>query len=160
MNISKRPSLDRTKIIASEDIAGTVFYKVTPELLNEYMDEPDLNLYVKQELIDRGFAAIDIKKLYGSAEIDGDLYICVTDYNDIEVDGNLVDPEEALEEYSVDQLQQYIQPATLDILHSNITEYEVDFEDLVDSTIGLLESGHSLRSVFSAYQDIIVGEDY
>lgn len=160
MNISKTPSLDRTKIIASENVTGTIFYEVTPELLEEYTDEDAVNLYVREALRSREFDAINMKKLFGSQIVNGNLYICVTDYNDIEVDGALVDPEDALEEYSIDQLQQYIEPATLKVLHDYVTEYEIDFGDLAQATIDLLEGGYSLRSVFSDYQDIIPGDEY
>ncbi len=114
--------------------SGTTFYSASADDIIEAYGDVTLNVWVRKAFIERGLDAIDYdSNLFGSKVIDDVLYICVTDGQDIEVDGELVNPEEALEIYTPDELSKYIRPATKEVIRRYITEYEIiipDFETL------------------------------
>ena len=120
-----------------EDI-GTHFYSATYDQVKDVLDTHDTNLFVLYAFENDGWDAIDIRKLFGSSIIDDTLYICVTDGKDIYVQGKRVDPEAALSEFDVTELQDYIEPAN----------------DIESIAINMLEDGISLNRLIENYNDL------
>ena len=101
-----------------------------------------------------GWDALDFKhNLFGSEIIDDVLYICKTDGYEIQINGEDVEPEFALEDYSVEELSAYIDDADDDIITNSITTYELKPIDLDEVSLRLLELGNSFIDVVKAAQD-------
>lgn len=133
---------------------GTTFYSATVDDIIDAYGDVTLNAWIRQAFVDRGLDAIDYDhNLYGSAIIDDVLYICVTDGYDIEVNGEEVDPEEALSEYTPEDLSDYIKPATAEIIRRNITEYELITPDFESWAIDLLRDGYSFSKLVTDYME-------
>ena len=133
---------------------GTIYYKTTVEEIIDTLKDQEANPWLIAAFQNDGYDAIDFKhNLYGSAVLDDGLYICVTDGHDIEVNGEEVDPEDALEDYSVDELSKYIQPATPDIIKRWITPDEIKKPWLDKWAPELLNSGHSFIELAEAAKE-------
>ena len=97
--------------------SGTTFYKMTRKQFEDAFEKE--NLWI-QEIIKRSKDFDCLVDMFGSEEIDGDYYICVTDGREIEVNGEMVDPETALQEYSLSDLSGYIKDATKKVILDSI----------------------------------------
>ena len=138
---------------AVEDVveAKTTYYRVTVKDLLDYFK--DKNVWMWAAFDNEGFDCLDIKSLYGSAIIGDTLFLCETNGVEIEVDGEQVDPETALEDYSISALSKYIKDVTDKAIEKNIDEYVIkgfkydkwapdlikkyDFTDMVDDYLEL-----------------------
>lgn len=147
-------------ITAAIDDTGTTFYKVTvADLVNHYKES---NNIVTSAIIDMyEFDVFDLDRMYGSAIIDDTLYLCVTDNKDIIVDGEAVDPEHALEEYDIEDLEDYIEPATDEVLNRYASYYEFDPSkiDIDEVAAELLNGGHHLTQIIEDMTDIDLLDD-
>lgn len=143
-----------TAAIKSAKNVGTTFYSVTADDIIEAYGDSTLNVWIRQAFVERGLDAIDYdNNLYGSKVIDDVLYICDTDGRDIEVNGNPTDPEDALDEYVVDELSEYIEPASAEIIRRYITEYELKDPDFEGWAIDLLRDGYDFSKLVTDYMD-------
>lgn len=134
--------------------SGTTFYSASADDIIEAYGDVTLNVWVRKAFIERGLEAIDYdRNLFGSKVIDDVLYICVTDGQDIEVDGELVNPEEALEIYTPYELSEYIRPASKDIISRYITEYEIIIPDFDNWAIDLLNDVYDFSKLVKDYQE-------
>lgn len=135
-----------SEIFSASDI-GTTFYKISPEDVDRVFNKKDTNMILKEAFKTYGWEALDIDRMWGSI-IDGDyLYLCVTDGYDIEVNGEEVDPESALEMYGVDACSDYVQDGNEDIISSHITEYEIGDVDIDEIALSLLQSGYHFSTI-------------
>lgn len=120
---------------------GTVWYKASYIKIKNALGDaiPDVNPWISIYFDRENFKSIDFNhNLWGSFVEGDDLYICVTDGYDIEINGEMVDPEQAYELYGLKALSDYIQPATDQIITSKITDDEmfaVPFDDLIDDVL-------------------------
>ena len=134
--------------------AGTTFYAVPKSNLEQAFDKDDVNVWLKAEIEADGFDAIDFdNNLFGSKVIGDTLYICVTDGRDIIIDGKAVDPEEALDEYTPEQLSDFTSIATDKLIRRYITEYEVYTPDFDDMAVDLLRAGTSFERLADDYEE-------
>ena len=139
-------------------IQGTTYYKITlEEAIDAYKDE---NSIVFGALTLYGWEAIDVHRyLIGSDIVDDVLYLCVTDGIDIEIDDDwsetgLIDPEEALAAVGPEVLQNYIEPATSEVILKHLTPYDLaDNIDLDEIALRLLEDGYTFNTIVSAATD-------
>lgn len=97
--------------------------------------------------------------MFGSAVFEENnedvIYICVTDGYEIEVDGEMVDPEEALENYAPIYLENHIQDANDDVIMRNITPYELADFDESSVARGILRTYDvSFKKVVSDFEEI------
>lgn len=145
------------KIYAAESDkrgSGTAFYSVTEDELKDYYSDEDTNVWMQALIKDKGFDAIDFdNNLFGSKIIDDVLYICVTDGRHITVDGKSIDPEEALDKYSVSELDGFISHGTDKLIHRYITEYEVYTPDFDKYAIELLRDHVPFDRLVSDYEE-------
>lgn len=140
------------KIVAAEGI-GTTYYKAT---IDDVVDaiRDDSNLFVYYAMLALGFESIDLDhNLFGSY-IDGNtIYLCDTDGEDIEVNGQMFDPEDAMEELGPEALESYIQDATPEIIRRFITPYELKF-DIDEGAYWLMKDGFGFTEIVKAYEDL------
>ncbi len=150
----KRQIKSSIAIQAAVDSTGTTFYEVTDEMLQDFYRD-DKNIVLTYLVRNEGLDAFDtVETAIGSAMIDGVLYVCVTDGAEIDVNGELVDPEYALDEYSIEELSDYIVPADAEVLKRFVSQYELRPVDLDDIAIELLNAGHSFSTIVQDAADL------
>jgi hypothetical protein len=137
------------KIIgAKRRMTGTTFYEIEPDVFLAAIldaDDGDINIWHKYLAKTQGLESLDIDHMYGSRilkDADGDdaLYFCETDGEDIEVDGKQVDPEDALDDYSLEALDDYLEgTAQGQVLHL-INDSDFKTPDFDKEIVDALES--------------------
>lgn len=131
------------KITAAESSGhstGTTYYSATLDKIIKAYEGYNKNIWVWNAFKRYGFYAIDFDhNLYGSAVVDDTLYICVTNGQDIEVNGEYIDPEDAFDKYTPEDLADYIKPATDKIIERYITEIEIEEPDFTKEAYYILE---------------------
>lgn len=133
--------------------SGTIFYKAEFQTVKDVLSK--VNVWIDYALRGEGFDAIDFKRgMFGSAVIDNILYICQTDGQELNINGTLVDPEEALEKCNIEDLADYIEDATDDIIKSNITEYEIQFNNITALALDMLNDGYEFKEIYEAAEEI------
>ena len=144
-------------IQAEEEIRKpTVFYKTNVDEIIEVLKDNDENVWLIAAFENDGLDAIDFKHNMWGSYVDGsELYICVTDGHEIEVDGKMVDPEFALEDYGVEAVSPYIEDATPDIILERIGVDEINPPYFDGWAADLLEGGHSFVELMEAADDFI-----
>lgn len=147
--------LRRAKIYADTEIKdpidpGTVFYHITEDQLSACADRSDNAIF--QYMVDTyGLDAINTESnLYGSRIIDGDLYLCETDDKYIQVHGERVNPEHALDYFSVDELSDYIEEVDDEKLDKLLDGRELVEFDLDDVAEKMFQEGYSLEDITKA----------
>lgn len=139
-------------IKAAATPGGTVWYEAEFEQVRDALKEENLILY--GAFLTNGFdciSNIDIN-LPGSY-VHGDyLYICETDGQLINVNGNQVDPESAMEEYEPEVLSAYIVPADDKIIRQKLTEYEITNYDIDEVADALFEEGYTFTTILADYE--------
>lgn len=158
MNITKKmpnKSAPSVKINAASEM-GTVYYKTNAEQIIDVLKDNTANAWLIAAFQNDGLDAIDFKHhLYGSYVEGDDLYICVTDGYEIDVNGEEVDPESAFEDYTSKELAAYIQPATPEIILERITEYEIKPPFFDGWAADLLEGGYTFVQLMDDAQEFI-----
>lgn len=151
MKIVKRPIT-----AAAKADQRTVWYEADLDMVRNALRAENLILYGALET--NGFDAIkDIDlNIPGSYIDDGTdrIYICVTDGSQVIVDGEEVDPDDAMEEYGPEELEGYILPATKQIIINKLTSYEINHYDLDSVVRDLMNNSHSFLEIYEAYQDL------
>ena len=133
----------------------TTFYKITlDDVIKSFESD---NLWFLAAVKYDGFDAFDMDVLIGSKVVDGVLYYCDTNGVDIEVNGEMVDPEEALEKYSIDDLASYIKDASVRYIKNNLDDRALrefkpsDYNNWADK---LMNDGYKFTELADAYSDI------
>lgn len=149
--------------IKAAAIQGTVFYKITERELKDYYSDQLDNEVLRYLVLTYGFETFDIDKLYGSYfDPNTDtLYLCITDGAYIQVGDNTeVNPEEAFDDYSEEELASYIQPVNDEVFPRYLSGYEVNLPDSLETiAIGLLEDGVSFTDVVKGMYDLDMLDD-
>lgn len=149
-SISTTQQVEGVRIAASSDY-GTKFYAASlDQILNVLNNDEHSNVWVKYVLTKQGLSALDMKEhFYGSAVFGDTLYICKTDGKDILVDGKHINPEEAFDKYDPEDLTDYIEDASDEVISDSITHYELKFNDVDGIAKEMLDSGHSIVEMFN-----------
>ena len=158
MKISKK----FTEVFAESSVnsSGTTFYRVTlDQLADAFAQDNDPNLWMIYAIREFGFNAIKIKDIWGSGLIDDTLYLCKTNGQLLIIKGVEVDPESALEEVSLEDLSEYIEDSTPEIIRKMITDDEFNFQDIDDLALKMLEDGHSFLEIAKAAQEVYLLDD-
>lgn len=118
---------------AAVGVEGTTFYRIPLEAIVDYYSKSsDISrIMILGALETYGWNAFNIKSLYGSIVDEDVLYLCITDLDTISVNGEQVDPEDALTSgrYDIDDLSSYIEDGNDDIISKYLTEYELDADN-------------------------------
>lgn len=143
-------------ITAAEMGQRTVWYEADLDMVRNALREENLILYGAIQT--HGFDAIkDIDmNIPGSYidDVEDRIYICVTDGSQVVVDGEEVDPDEAMEEYGPEALEGYILPATNQMIVNKLTSYEINNYDLDLVAQDLMDESYSFIDIYEAYKDI------
>lgn len=137
---------------------GTTFYRITLDKLKSVLGKD--NIWIDALIEKDGFDCLP-KRLYGSKEIGDTFFLCVTDGEDIEVKGEMVDPESALDEYSLSDLSDYIKDATDKIIKDNIDpeEFEFNEREINDLAYDMIRKGTRFTDMYDAYAEIMPNVD-
>lgn len=147
-------------VMQASSVLGTSYYKISLEDIIKSIDSNRVNLFLKYAMNMYGLSAINLDTLFGSKIIDNTLYLCVTNGQDIEVNGDLVDPENALENYTLEDLDTYISEASDRCILSHITIYELKLDifkeegTLSELIINMLESGEKFQNIVKDYENL------
>lgn len=150
MKIRKYIKADSTDTQIATKISenGTIFYRIPLQDVIKYYDNPKRNIWVWKSFVEEGWNCINFdNSLFGSAVDGSDLYLCVTDGMEIDVDGNAVDPEQALEEYDLDELSDYILPGNDGIIRRYITDSEIKTPKFDKWASDLIDDGYDFTSL-------------
>lgn len=152
MKVTKR----NRSITAAEIDQPTAWYEADLDMVRNALLEENLILYGAIQT--HGFDAIkDIDMNIPGSYIDDAtdrIYICVTDGSQVIVDGEEVDPDDAMEEYGPEAMQEYIFPATNQMIVSKLTSYEINNYDLDLVAQDLMDESYSFIDIYEAYKDI------
>jgi len=135
---------------------GTTFYIITEDALKSVY-ENDSNIVMKYLVNEGGFNAFDLSHLYGSEMIGDDFVLCVTDGYGINILGEEVDPELALEDFGFNTLYEagYVVEADDTIIKRYLSKYEISPSvDIDDAAIELLNAGHHLYQIVEDAQEL------
>lgn len=150
----RRTKPEGSYIRAAASPGGTIWYEAEFEQVRDALKEENLILY--GAFLTNGFdciSNIDIN-LPGSY-VQGDyLYICESDGELININGEQVDPESAMEEYGPEMLSAYIVPADDKIIRQKLTDYEITDYDIDDVADALFEEGYTFTSILTDYEKI------
>ncbi len=134
---------------------GTTYYRVTLNDIESVMqDSTDANIWILKSFQELGWDAIDFEhNLFGSQVIDDVLYICNTDGRDIDVGGEKVDPEIALDDYNLSELSDYIEDADDETILKYITSYEIKTPKFNNWAAELLKAGYKFTDLVTDAQE-------
>lgn len=149
----QRDKIESVTITAAERFSTTFYVASLDDVINALRDK-DANVWLINELEDRGFEAIDFSKIPGSAVIDNNVVICDTDGYAIQIGEDEVDPETAVEDYGLEALSAYVQEATPDVINRFITAYELVIKNVEASAISALEKGISFAKLYEGYSEL------
>lgn len=141
--------------IKSAEEPGSIWYKITREDLLNNMLWKD-NVWISERLkyypLDD---AINIEDLDGSYATEDTLYFLVTDYSPIIIDGEEIEPEEALEEYSLKDIENYINDNPPKDIIQRITDSDISWAGIdIDTFAKDLLDIESFSKVVEDAQDI------
>lgn len=152
-------SKSNSQTVTGATTPGTIYYKTNLKQVLDVLKDK-LNIFCWKSLEDYGFGCIDFDvDLFGSYVDGDDLYICKTDGEDITVNGELVDPEAAMDNFYIDDLTPYIRPATPDVIETYITPYEVSIPDINQAAKDLLDDNYSFSDLVDAYNELNISQD-
>lgn len=133
---------------------GTTYYEASIDQVKEVLKEKNIVLYGAIET--EGFDSIwdlDIH-LPGSYVQDDKIYLCGTDGEYINVDGEAVDPETAMEEFGPEMLTAYIQPADDEIISHKLTSYEITNFDMNEVAEQLMSEKYTFFEIYEAFREL------
>lgn len=134
--------------------SGTTYYVCEREEVLNALDQNKSNIILREMIRLYGLRCLNTaSSLFGSIVVGDTLYLCVTDGRDININGDFVDPEKALLDYTIEELSRYIQPATNQIIQRYITGYELKPFRVDDVAKRMLEH-YSFTALASAAVDI------
>ena len=149
----QRRNHSNTAINAAIESGTTYYVCKRSEVLNA-LDQNKSNIILREMIRLYGLRCLNTDSaLFGSIVDSGVLYLCVTDGREINVNGESVDPEKALLDYPIEELSEYIQPATNQIIQRYVTGYELKPFNLDDVAKLMLEN-YSFTAIASAAADI------
>ena len=134
--------------ITAAESPGTVFYQITEDELQSYYENTK-NIVLRYLVNELGFEAFELNNMWGSYldPSTNTMYYCSTDGYPITIDGNEVEAEDAIEEYGIDAISDYIKEGTDAEIHRFFTEYELAPPDLDDVVYSLLGTGYSFVQI-------------
>lgn len=148
-----RRKIYSTEIKPAED-SGTTYYRVTEDQLLDYA-ENSRNVVFRYLIEKYSFDALDLEsKMFGSRLIDNVLYICDTDKQKIQVDGEFVDPERAIDNYDLDDLEAYIQDSNEHVLERFVDGRELKHVNVDHIFSDLLDQGYHTDEILKSIKDL------
>lgn len=148
-------NIKRKNILGADDKKAPVFRMITPDAFIDAFVESSNNVWLAAYVKDKVFDVLDLERnLFGSRIIDGILYYCEKNMDKIEVDGKTIDAEDALDEYSIEDLSLYIDvenPMSPEDILSTFTYYEMYPIDWDEYAEDLIKDNSFYKVVSDAY---------
>lgn len=148
-------NIKRTNISGAETKKIPIFLMITPDAFIDAFKESSNNVWLAAYIEDQVFDVLDLERnLFGSKVIDGILYYCEHNLDEIEINGEAIDAEDALDNYSVEELSSYIDvenPMSADEILSTFTYYEMYPIDWDDYAEDLIKENSFIKVVSDAY---------
>lgn len=139
----------------------TTYYKVKIEDAKRFFKTDGANLILQKAFELFNWDIFDMEHtMFGSRVIDNVLYICSTDGEPLYIDHEEVDPEYALDRFAwdIDLLDDYIRPATAEVVRMHLSEYELNIDFIIDEldtiAMDLLKHGEHFADVAIAAKDL------
>lgn len=152
----KKFTVKSSKNIFAEEDIGTTYYTTDVNQILDFLKDEDSNIWLIGAFELDGLDALNLENnLFGSKIIGDILYICVTDGSDININGNMVDPESALDDYDVEELSAYIRPADDEVLRRWITTSEIYEPDMDKIAPILMGEGYYFIDLMEAAKEFI-----
>lgn len=133
---------------------ATVIYEVSLKDVKDYYED---TLFMSYLINEDGFNAFDIEDNLPGSLVEGDiLYLLVTDYNPVVVNGEEIEYIEDILDFSIEDLRnsELIEPATDDVIKRYLSSYELapfDF-DMVATDL-VQTDGYTFTEVLRAAND-------
>lgn len=148
-------NIKRKNILGADGKKAPVFRMITPDAFIDAFVESSNNIWLAAYVKDKVFDVLDLERnLFGSKIIDGILYYCEKNMDKIEIDGKTIDAEDALDEYSIEDLSMYIDvenPMSPDDILSTFTYYEMYPIDWDEYAKDLIKDNSFYKVVSDAY---------
>lgn len=148
-------NIKRKNILGADDKKSPVFRMITPDAFIDAFIESSNNVWLAAYVKDKVFDVLDLERnLFGSKIIDGILYYCEKNMDKIEVDGKTIDAEDALDEYSIEDLSLYIDvenPMSPEDILSTFNYYEMYPIDWDEYAEDLIKDNSFYKVVSDAY---------
>ena len=148
-------NIKRTNISGPETKKIPIFRMITPDAFIDAFKESSNNVWLAAYIEDQVFDVLDLERnLFGSKVIDGILYYCEHNLDEIEINGEVIDVEDALDNYSVEELSNYIDvenPMSADEILSTFIYYEMYPIDWNDYAEDLIKENSFIKVVSDAY---------
>lgn len=147
----------------SEDVSGTTFYVIPAEKLVKALDKSkrNLNKFFIDIIRYTDLTCLNIDDLYGSQidEVNNVLYLCISNGQPIQVNGEEVDPFEALDKYTIEDLSQYTKQPDDKVILDHISIYELNPDvfdsDTIDTIVEQnLEKGVHFKDIVDDYDEL------
>lgn len=137
-------------------MAGTQFYRITTQMLVNNSPYYKDNCWAVEMLeslpLDR---VLKVESLWGSKVIDDVLYFCKTDGEELEIGGEFVDPEDALETFNLSALSKYIVDKVPKEIYREITDSDLNIGAIdVDNMAIDLINANDFRMVVNDARDL------
>lgn len=142
---------------------GTTFYPISEERLLKALDrsKKKLNKFFVDIVRYSGVSALDLNDSYGTQidDVNDTIYLCVSDGKPIKVNGEEIDPYEALDAYTIEDLSEYTEQPSDDTILKNITVYELNPDILDSNTIDTivednLGKGVHFKEIVKDYEEL------
>lgn len=147
--------------ISAAENEGTSIYVISAEYIKNFLTEQANNsnsseyLFISAAYEIYGLRIFNQDVFYGSLFEGDTVYLLDTDGKDVYISNEDYDPEELLEKFDIEDLQNFIRDVDNDVMKRYFTEYEVDWSkiDIEDVAISLLNEGKSLQDVVQSAQE-------
>ena len=157
LTMKKYKNINAAEGVEESISESTVFYPIELDYLIDLLNKRNKNPMLIWMLETMGFDALNLEQLYGSAVVDDVLYLCRTTGDEILIDGKMVDPETAIEEYDIDGIAPYIADPDDNYIARAISPDEAVQPDLEDAAIALLQQPYkmTLKEIVDAAKDFV-----
>lgn len=148
--------------ISAAENEGTSIYVISAEYIKNFLTEQANNsnsseyLFISAAYEIYGLGIFNEALFYGSLFERDTIYLLDTDGKDVYMGNEEYDPEELLEKFDIEDLQNFIRDVNDDdVMKRYFTEYEVNWAkiDIEYVAISLLNEGKSLQDVVQSAQE-------
>jgi hypothetical protein len=141
-------------ITAATNNSGTTYYRATLDECKKALDG-ELNIWIYTQLDKNGFDAIE-EDYYQGVVIDDVMYFIDTDGNDIEINGELYDPEDVPLDFRPESFAQYTKPATNKVIIDNLVDTDFKYPNFDKEVYDMLEKyEYEFTDLADAYEALV-----
>ena len=142
-------------IVSAENTSGTTWYEITAQDILKNATYAK-NIWIKYKLENYPLdECINLYYMDGSKVYDNILYYCDTDYAPILIDGEEVDPIDALDLFDLEDISEYISKNTPPSISGRFTDDDFEFRNNeIDRLFEVLISEYPAKQVIEDGEDL------